>query len=160
MELTELKKRAADCETILQNDLLAEFDKQSVAGKTQVTYLTSSLLKKCKKGRVWKSQAFLITLKNIKYGFDELQSRSVSGRDGIFLIDRHFQPRNSMQKKIFDQFIDKDTSDFREIVTLLELESTELKAVRVVSHHLRLLGILEQRKDKNILVLVDYDDEK
>lgn len=160
MDLNELKERITACETALQTDLPVEFDRQQVAGKTQVTYLTSALLKKCKKGRVWKSQGFLITLKNIRYGFDELQSRSVSGRDGIFLIDRHFTPRNSMQKKIFDQFIDKETSGFAKLVDALNLHPGELKAVRVVSHHLRLLGFLEIRKNENILVLVDYDDEK
>lgn len=160
MDLNELKTRITACETALQQNLLVEFDRQAVAGKMQVTFLSPALLKKCKKARVWKSQAFLITLKNIRYGFDELQSRSVSGRDGIFLIDRHFTPRNSMQKKIFDQFIDKETADFKAIVAALQLHPAELKAVRVVSHHLRLLGILEVRKTENILVLVDYDDEK
>lgn len=160
MDLDELKERITACEAPLQSNLYVEFDRQQLSGKTQVTYFTSALLKKCKKGRVWKSQAFLITLKNSKYGFDELQSRSVSGRDGIFLIDRHFVPRNSMQKKIFDQFIDKETSDFAKLVDVLQLHPGELKAVRVVSHHLRLLGFMEIRKNENILVLVDYDDEK
>ena len=160
MDLNALKERIAACETTLQTSLFVEFERQPVAGKTQVTYLTSALLKKCKKGRVWKSQAFLITLKNSKYGFDELQSRSVSGRDGIFLVDRHFVPRNSMQKKIFDQFMDKDSSDFTKLVAALQLHPGELKAVRVVSHHLRLLGFMEIRKNENILVLVYYDDEK
>jgi hypothetical protein len=33
-----------------------------------------------------------------------------------------------------------------------------LLAVRLVSHHLRLLGVLWRGADKDTLVLVDYDD--
>jgi hypothetical protein len=35
-----------------------------------------------------------------------------------------------------------------------------VKGVRVVSHHMRLLGILEIREDEDLIVLIDYDREK
>jgi len=38
----------------------------------------------------------LKALKNAAYGFDEKQARSRGGADGIFLLDRHFTPKNEM----------------------------------------------------------------
>lgn len=122
--------------------------------------LTERLRKKARKGRIWKSAAFLTALKNAEYGFDEKQSRSIGGADGVFLLDRTFRPVNAMMRKIFDQFLDKPDSGAHDIAQQLGLTIDELKAVRLVSHHLRLLGVLGRKDSEDWLILVDYDDTK
>ncbi len=120
--------------------------------------LTDRLRRIAKRGRVWKSPAFLTALKNAEYGFDESSARSLGGSDGIFLLDRSFKPKNQMMRKIFDQFFDKETDEVAEIKRSLNAEG--FRAVRIVSHHLRLLGILHQDVSGDWIVLVDYDDTK
>jgi hypothetical protein len=99
----------------------------------------------------------LKALKNAAYGFDEKQARSRGGADGIFLIDRHFTPKNEMMKKLFDGFIDQPKSGVMEIAAALDIEPSVLLPVRVVSHHLRLLGVLHRASTEDWLILVDCD---
>ncbi len=160
MEIKDVKEKISEIEDGLDDALVVEFARLNVNDRELVCYLTSILKKTCKKKKVWKSKNFLITLKNIKYGIDADNLRSKSGKDGIFLLDRNFTPKNKMQVKIFDQFIDKKTSSFKEIVAELGLNEENIEAVRVVSHHMRLLGICERGTDKDVLVLVNFDDEK
>jgi len=122
--------------------------------------LTERLRITAKKGKVWKSRAFLTTLKNAEYGFDFKKARSSRGRDGIYLLDRSFKPKNSMMKKIFDNYLDKANSGVEEVAQVLKTDSEKLLPVRLVSHSMRLLGVLCRGKGEDWLVLVDYDDTK
>ncbi len=122
--------------------------------------VTDRLRRIAKRGRVWKSSAFLTALKNAEYGFDETHARSFGGSDGIFLLDRNFTPRNEMMRKIFDKFLDKANDDVAEIARLLNTNADNFRAVRLVSHHLRLLGLLHQNANGDWIILVDYDDTK
>ena len=99
----------------------------------------------------------LVTLKNAAYGFDERQSRSVSGRDGIFLMDRAFRPANPMMHKLFDRFLDHEDSGALQLANALGFALGELLPVRLVSHHMRLLGVLARSNSEDWLVLVDCD---
>lgn len=118
-------------------------------GKKLHLGITDRLRRKAKRGRVWKSSEFLTALKNAEYGFDESHARSSGGSDGIFLIDRNFTPRNQMMRKIFDQYLDKDTEGISKITEALNTNSSDFRAVRLVSHHLRLLGLLHQDESED-----------
>lgn len=122
--------------------------------------ITERLIRMCRKGRVWKSKGFLTALKNAEYGFDEHHSSSPGGRDGIFILTRGYRPRNSMIHKIFDRFLDRSESGAGEIAKALGVSLKDLVPVRLVSHHMRLLGVLAGREDHRTLVLVDYDDSR
>lgn len=102
----------------------------------------------------------LVTLTNAAYGFDEDKSRSVSGRDGIFLLDRSFRPENQMMRKMFDRHIDKRNRGFLKVAEELQQDPEDLRPVRLVSHHLRLLGLLATDSEFDHLVLVDCDCSK
>jgi hypothetical protein len=99
----------------------------------------------------------LATLKNAAYGFDERHARSVSGRDGIFLMDRDFKPANEMMRKLFNRFLDHPGRAATELAAALDVPLAELLPVRLVSHHMRLLGVLAHKDDGDWLVLVDCD---
>lgn len=120
--------------------------------------LTERLRKKSRKGHVWKSPHMLSTLRNAEYGYDESHARSHGGTDGIFLLDRGFRPENEMMHKIFGRYLDHDDSGVQEVAEALGTTPEQLVAVRLVSHHMRLLGVLLRRGLEDWLVLVDYDD--
>jgi hypothetical protein len=101
----------------------------------------------------------LAALKNASWGFDPQKARSSGGSDGIFLIDRDFRPANSMMRKIFDRFLDNPDSDAMEIAESFGTGVSDLKAIHLVAHHLRLLGVLIEG-DEDWLVLVDCDRDK
>ena len=122
--------------------------------------ITERLWRIAKRGRVWKSKSFLTAIKNAEYGFDESKARSRGGSDGVFLIDRDFTPPNEMMRKIFDQYLDKETEEIEKIAEKLNAHYESFRAVRLVSHHLRLLGLLYQEDETDWLILVDYDDTK
>ena len=102
----------------------------------------------------------LSTLKNGAYGFDPDSPRSRGGADGIFKVDRHFRPRNSMMNKLFDRFLDKPDATVADIERELGTSIADWVPVRLVSHHMRLLGVLVRKPGSDRLVLIDYDDEK
>ena len=160
MKDDSIKSKLDFAEKKLQNQFILEYERREINNRMLVTYFSNIFVKNCKKGKVWKSPEFITTLKNLKYGFDESRMRSKSGRDGIFLVDRKYRPKNSLQKKIYDKFIDKDNSDFQVIVTELNMSENAVKGVRVVSHHMRLLGILEIREAEDLIVLIDFDRDK
>lgn len=160
MEIDALKTQLAGIESQLESETVVLFSTSTVNDRELQVYLTPQLKKSCKRKRIWKSAPFFITLKNTKYGITPLQSRSRGGRDGVFQLDRAFRPWNEMQRKIFDRFIDRKNSGFGEILAALGLPKSEVQAVRVVSHHMRLLGIHHPGANRDIIVLVDFDDTK
>lgn len=122
--------------------------------------LTERFYRACRKGKVWQSQAFLTAIKNAEYGFDPHLARSRGGRDGIFLLDRSYTPKNPMMAKLFDRYLDVPERGVDRIAKALGTEVDHLQAARLVSHHLRLLGVVWQDTAADWLVLVDYDDSK
>jgi len=160
VDLSQLRNLVQTAESQLDEHLFVVVHTFKRDGQNTAVCITDRLRKKCRKGKVWKSKCFLTALKNARYGFDEDLARSRGGRDGIFLLDRDYQPRNTMQKKLFDQYIDKSDSGIDDIVVQLDTTVDSLKPVRLVSHHMRLLGILHQENDSDWLILVDYDDTK
>ena len=120
-------------------------------------YLTQKLMKEARRSKVWKSKEFCITLRNVKYGLDLEQIKSRGGRDGIFLLDKTFRPYNEMQRRIFDRFIDNPNSDYAVVTKQLNLDRDKIVAVRVVSHHMRVVGIYHRGENEDVIVLVDVD---
>lgn len=157
MELAEAKKRLRAIEPALPNVPFVEFHAFEREGRTLHVALTERLRKAARKEGVWKSREMLASLKNAAYGFQESQARSVGGRDGIFLLDRTFRPANAMMRKLFDRFLDRPDSGAEELAAALETPLAELLPVRLVSHHLRLLGVLARGETEDWLVLVDCD---
>lgn len=157
--LEEIKKKLQVLETNLEDQSIVFFEKPTTPhGELQV-FITKRLMKLCKKGKIWKSREMLSTLKNTQYGFDIKVSRSRGGNDGIFRIDRTFSPANSMMKKIF-KFIDRPSDLSTAIISAFSTPKDNWIAVRLVSHNLRLLGIIAITEQGANLVLVDYDNDK
>ncbi len=65
-----------------------------------------------------------------------------------------------MMRKVFDRFLDKPDPLVASITTAFGVSPDVLAPVRLVSHHLRLIGVLVTRGNAAQLVLVDYDDTK
>jgi hypothetical protein len=160
MNLSEAKTmlEEAESELPLQPFVIAKTFERN--GRKLHLGLTDRLRRIAKRARVWKSSAFLTALKNAEYGFDETHARSLGGSDGIYLLDRHFRPQNQMMRKIFDQYLDKDSEEVTAIAHELNTEKEKLRAVRLVSHHLRLLGLLHQDALGDWVILVDFDNTK
>jgi hypothetical protein len=160
MDLAEVKERLGDLEAILTDRSVADFgDFDTPHGALSVT-VSDRLFKKCRKGRVWKSPGMCTAMKNAEYGFDPKTSRSRGGSDGLFRVDRHFTPVNSMMKKLFDQFLDKPDPLVVTLENHLGVPAQKWTPVRLVSHHLRLLGFMVTTRGRSQLVLVDFDNEK
>lgn len=157
MELAEAKVRLKAIEADLATSPFVEFHSFEGKGPQLRLAITERLRKSARKEGVWRSREMLATLKNAAYGFDDEHARSVGGRDGIWIIDRKFRPPNGMMRKLFDGFFDKPGSGAEELATHLGVTLTELLPVRLVSHHLRLLGVLARKDDGDWLVLVDRD---
>lgn len=102
----------------------------------------------------------LITLKNAAYEFDSRLSHSNGGREGVFIWERTHRPANEIIAKLLDRFLDKPGSDGEKLASALDVPLADLLPVRLVSHHMRLLGILACRKDDDWLALVDCDRSK
>jgi len=157
MELAEAKERLKAVEGALNGAPFVVFHAFEREGRTLHVAVTDRLRKHARKEGVWRSREMLVTLKNAAYGYDERQARSAGGRDGLFLLDRTFRPANAMMAKLFDQFLDKPGSGAAEVAAALKTSLEALLPVRLVSHHLRLLGVLAHREDADWLVLVDCD---
>ncbi len=65
-----------------------------------------------------------------------------------------------MMGKLFRGYLDNPRSGVAEVARTIGVEVADLVAVRVVSHHMRLLGVLGHLADADWLVLVDFDDTK
>ena len=157
MELAEVKDRLKAIEDVLDDSPYVLFHTFERGARPLHLAMTARLRKHARKEGVWRSREMLATLKNAAYGFDERQARSVAGRDGIFLIDRDFRPANEMMRKLFDRFLDHPGSGARELADAIEVALPQLLPVRLVSHHMRLLGVLARKDDGDWLVLVDCD---
>jgi hypothetical protein len=157
MELAEAKDRLKAIEDSLADAPFVEFHAFERGGRTLHVALTERLRKAARKEGVWRSREMLATLKNAAYGFNERQARSVGGRDGIFSLDRTFRPANAMMVKLFDRFLDKSGSGAEELAAAVGVPLAELLPVRLVSHHMRLLGVLGRKDEADWLVLVDCD---
>jgi hypothetical protein len=161
MDLAETKQRLEAADAQLANSPVAPFAEISTPhGKLRVL-VTDRLRRRCRKSKLWGAPPMLATLKNAAYGFDESKPRSRGGVDGIFLVDRRFRPVNSMMTKLFAGFLDKPDALVEELVTWLDASPATWTPVRLVSHHLRLLGVFAKTATGvGQLALADYDDEK
>ena len=160
MELSEVRSKLEAAEEELAARPVTVFaDFRTPHGDLRVS-VTDRLRRKSRKGRVWKSPAMLTALKNAAYGFDPKASRSRGGADGVFSVDRNFKPANAMMAKLFGQFLDKPDPLVEVLAAYLRTPPQEWLTVRLVSHHLRLLGVLAISPAGGHLVLVDHDGEK
>lgn len=155
--LTDIKSRLLAVEPDLSSAPAVPFHDFERDGLVLRLYLTDRLRRRAVKAKVWRTPALLTALKNASYGFDERQARSQGGRDGIFLLDRSFRPPNTMMTKLFDGYLDKPGSGAAGIAAFLGVTQADLTPVRLVSHHLRLLGVLVRGQRVDHLVLVDCD---
>lgn len=160
MDLDEARRRLTDIEDDLVAHPAVELAAFETNGRVLRLAVTERLRKSAKKGRVWKTPPFLTAVKNAAHGFDERRARSVGGADGIYLVDRAYKPKNEMMRKLFDRYLDRPDNGAAELAEALGTDVGSLIAVRLVSHHLRLLGVLVRRPAEDVLVLVDYDDDK
>jgi lauroyl/myristoyl acyltransferase len=99
-------------------------------GRNLQLALTERFYRACRKGKIWQSQAFLTAIKNAEYGFDQHLARSRGGRDGIFLLDRSYTPKNAMMTKLFDRYLDVPDRGAHQIAQKLGTEVAQLQAVR------------------------------
>jgi len=160
MTLEESKSAISAVEEDLPNHAFVVAHTFSRDGREIRVAVTERLRKITKKGRVWNSKPLLTAFKNASYGYDDAQSISAGGFDGVFRITRDHKPANEMMKKIFDRFIDREGSGAQDIADAVGVQLDTMLPVRLVSHHMRLLGILHRADDSDLLVLVDYDDTK
>jgi hypothetical protein len=124
-------------------------------GRAMHVVLTQRFHRLARRARLWRSTALVVTLKNAGYGFDPGRARSVGGRDGIFLLDRGVD--GPMTRKVFGRFLDRADSGAAELAEHLGTTVDRLQAVRLVSHHLRLLGVLHRGASEDRLAIVDFD---
>lgn len=160
MHLAEADERLATIDSLLDTRLFVELDLFERNGRRLHLAITDRLRRIARRGRAWRSKEFLTAIKNAEYGFDPDRQRSSGGRDGIYIIDRDFRPANEMMRKIFDRYIDKPESGAADVARTLGTTVEQLQAVWLVSHHMRLLGVLARFDNDDWLVLVDYDDTK
>jgi hypothetical protein len=160
MNIDELKQLLKEVEPKLSDSVFVNLHTFERNEKKLTLAITERLMRKCKKGKVWKSPQMLTPLKNAGYGFEEQKAMSPGGSDGIFLLTRNYKPKNQMMMKLFDRFIDKPGSGAEDIAKALGTNLGDLLPVRLVSHHMRLLGLLKKNNQTDVLVLVDYDDSK
>ena len=160
MNINQLKQLLKEAEPKLSESVCVNLHTFERNEKKLTLAVTERLMRKCKKGKVWKSPQMLTALKNAEYGFDDQKALSPGGSDGIFLLTRNYKPKNQMIINLFDRFIDKPDSGAIDIAKALGTKLEDLLPVRLVSHHMRLLGLLNKNVQADILVLVDYDDTK
>ncbi len=160
MKLEKIKSRLAELEEKLKTSFLAQFSEFERDGRVLSIHVSRQLFRNLSKARLWKSRHMLSTLRNAEYGFEEQDARSRGGKDGIFLLDRNFKPPNEMMHKIYAGYLDKTGKEADLIAKELGCSKDDLAAVRLVSHHMRLLGVMLRREDRDLLVLVDYDRSK
>ena len=158
--LAELKCRLTEIEAKLADSTFVVLHTcQTPAGPLRVA-VTDRLRRAARKARVWKSTSMLTALKNARYGFRSDRPRSRGGLDGVFRIDRSFRPKNAMMRILFDGLLDKPNSEAPSIAGALSTRVEDLVPVRLVSHHMRLLGVMAPGDPEPTLVLLDLDIHK
>ena len=60
-------------------------------------------------------------------------------------------------QELFDRFLDKARGGAKKLAAALAVTLADLLPVRLVSHHMQLLGVLARKDDTDWLVLVDCD---
>ena len=154
MTLEEAKRLIEQAEPVLADSVFTVLHTFERNDRVLTLTISDRLRRTCKRGRVWKSRHMLTALKNAQYGFDRRLSQSSGGCDGIFALSRDYRPANEMMKKIFDRFIDHPKSEAKEIAAELGSSLQELIPVRLVSHHMRLLGLLKSSATEDFVVLL------
>ncbi|MBL8677811.1 MAG: hypothetical protein JNK05_01500 [Myxococcales bacterium] len=157
MEPTPLRELLRALEPTLATAPFERLVRYERNGRGLNVCVTDRLRRAAVKEGVWRSHAMVTALENGRYGFDPDRARSLGGRDGLFVVDRDFRPANAMMKKLYDRYLDKPESGAELVASALGCAVSELVAVRLVSHHLRLLGVLSRGADDDWLVLVDVD---
>ena len=154
-ELAALRIEIAGTEARLAAGEFAPLPAFERDGRVLLVVLTPRFYKLARRAKLWRSTAMLVTLKNAGYGFEPTRARSLGGRDGIFLLDRgHDGP---MSRKMYGRFLDRGDSGAAEVATYLGTSIEQLDAVRLVSHHLRLLGVLSRGPTADRMAIVDLD---
>ena len=98
-------------------------------------------------------------LQNLRYGYDPCKANSPGGKDGIFNVNPNYTPKNEMIRKLYDRFYFKSAG--REQLRRYFADIDSIQGVRVVSHHLRILGFIDNPSPGNFtLVLIDVDLNK
>lgn len=159
LDLNETKARLDQLDAALGDIAHVEFAQFATPHGELCVHLTSRLQRRARKVRVWRSRGFVATLKNAVYGFSASTPRSRGGSDGVFLLDRTFKPANSMMRKVFDQFLDKPDPLLETLEAEFAATREDWVPVRLVSHHMRLLGVLLPCPERAHLFLVDVDNE-
>lgn len=160
MELREIRTRVEAIETQLGCAPfveLASFRREE--GALRIA-LTDRFRRQAERAGVWCSDGMLKNLLQAGHGLRKDRMRSLGGDDGIFVLDRNFRPENVMMRRIFGEFLDRRPAELESILGRLGCSLDHLKAVRVVSHHLRLLGIVAACDLDEWLILVDVDPTK
>jgi len=157
MKLNEVRKRLLEIDPLLGSGQPVEFQCFERDGHKLRVFLTQRLKMRAEKQRLWGTKAMMTTLKNASYGFDSMRPRSRGGADGIFLLDRDHRPINPMMRKIFDSFLDRPDSGAEQVAAHLSVRLADMLPVRLVSHDLRLLGLLSRREEDDRLVIIDCD---
>ena len=110
---------------------------------------------------------FVIYLKSTKdvIGMIEFRIDNFKAEIGYVLCKKywgHGYMTEALQKMVDLLFSQEKIpgSGAEEIAKALETNLKDLLPVRLVSHHMRLLGLLKKNNQADVLVLVDYDDTK
>lgn len=154
-ELAHLREELEEVEARLVNEPYVALRPMVRDGRTMHVVITARFVRLARRARIWRSTAVAATLKNAGYGFDPTHARSLGGRDGIFLIDRTVD--GPMTRKLYDRFLERADSGAGALASYLGASLEQLQAVRLVSHHLRLLGVLHRRPTADWLAIVDFD---
>ena len=157
MNSDEARRRFDLIDATLEDSGVAEFGTFERDQRRIHLYLTGRLRQKARKAGCWGSPRMLTAIGNAAYGFDSGRPRSRGGADGIYLVDRGHRPVNAMMRKLFGAFLDRPDCGADALAASLGAETDSLLPVRLVSHHMRLLGVLHREDDADHLALVDLD---
>jgi len=160
MELGEIRTRVDSAGHALEAAPFVEIAGFEIEGCVLRLALTQRFKLQAERAGVWGSEAMLHTMMNAGCGFHADRPRSLGGDDGIFVLDRNFCPENVMMRRMFQGFLDRRSEDLEAILRALECTVEDLQAVRLVSNHVRLLGLLHRSSREDWLVLVDVDPTK
>jgi hypothetical protein len=141
MKKEEVQRRFREMDELLERRSLAEFAVFERDGRPLHLLLTERFRKRAKRARCWASSRMLTAIGNAAYGFDPERPRSRGGADGVFLVDRDHRPPNEMMKKLFAGFLDRPGGEAASLAKELGTDVASLFPVRLVSHHMRLLGV-------------------